>query len=705
MWDEVNGARDLSNVLIASGLNLDGLTVVSANGISADGLTIVGEAINRQGQYEAYIATIPEPATLPLLVCLGALLRRSRRRTSLFLSKQFECWSPFCRQAARISAASVVVLLTGARSWSASITNLGVLPGGKASHAAGISVDGSTVAGTSGSSGGERGFRWTAAGGMQNLGVLPDQSSSHGTAISGDGSTIVGDSGDNAFHWTVAGGMELIGKAAPGATWRATGINGDGGTIALTYDRIGSTDHAYRWTPAGGLQPLRAQSVDSFGRELEDSETSAVSENGVITGWSRAGCTTHAFRWSAAHGMADLGGSDDPKFGYCISADGSVIVGDEWTDFYGPWEFQFDHVFRWTASTGIQYLPEEAMWSSAMSGDGSIVAGTSNGWPLSGEPFIWSQDIGMVALSTYLQSAGVDLKGWTFGYGDVDAITGMNFDGSVIVGNGYYNGKPRAWVAMVPEPGVGGSMLVAMSLLRRRLATRKIARSVADAGSLRTAKVLINGCVALSFISCNAARAQWVTWNTADGGNGHQYQAVAGTPFLTWAMADELAQAQGGYLATLTSSAENDFIFRLIDAPQFWNDSINGSGPAIGGFQADGSPEPGDGWRWATDEPWVYTNWLPGEPDNGAGGLFEDRLHFFSGFQIGIRANTWNDIGRDDANLGGYVVERVPEPGTLALLGLGVLFSDRRPGVFQHRLRANLSRRRRARRVIVLQHP
>lgn len=146
-------------------------------------------------------------------------------------------------------------------------------------------------------------------------------------------------------------------------------------------------------------------------------------------------------------------------------------------------------------------------------------------------------------------------------------------------------------------------------------------------------------------------------------------------------MADQLAHAQGGYLATLSSPAENNFVFSLIDAPQFWNDSINGSGPAIGGFQPEGSPEPGDGWRWVTDEPWSYTNWFPGQPDDGAGGTSEDRLHYFSGFQIGVRASTWNDIAAKDANLGGFVIEAVPEPAAVALLGLGALLVRRRVNV------------------------
>ena len=63
-----------------------------------------------------------------------------------------------------------------------------------------------------------------------------------------------------------------------------------------------------------------------------------------------------------------------------------------------------------------------------------------------------------------------------------------------------------------------------------------------------------------------ALSATWVTWDISVGGNGHSYLAVPGFDGLTWNMADQLAQAQGGYLATINSSAENDFVFSLVNS-------------------------------------------------------------------------------------------------------------------------------------------
>ena len=58
-----------------------------------------------------------------------------------------------------------------------------------------------------------------------------------------------------------------------------------------------------------------------------------------------------------------------------------------------------------------------------------------------------------------------------------------------------------------------------------------------------------------------------------------------------------------------------------------------------------------------------YTNWAGGEPNdlNGEGFLALGLLG----------ANAWNDEGNLDG-IGGFVVESVPEPGLLLLLGLGL---------------------------------
>ena len=132
-----------------------------------------------------------------------------------------------------------------------------------------------------------------------------------------------------------------------------------------------------------------------------------------------------------------------------------------------------------------------------------------------------------------------------------------------------------------------------------------------------------------SAVATTLAAGTAMAWPVADGGNGHFYQAVCAPDGINWADAQAWAVAQGGYLATLGSAAENDFVFKLIDDPKFWwNNAGNSSGPWLGGWQPAGSPEPDDGWQWLNREgAFAYTNWAANEPDdNGAG---QDRLNFY----------------------------------------------------------------------------
>ncbi|WP_027185921.1 LamG-like jellyroll fold domain-containing protein [Desulfovibrio inopinatus] len=106
--------------------------------------------------------------------------------------------------------------------------------------------------------------------------------------------------------------------------------------------------------------------------------------------------------------------------------------------------------------------------------------------------------------------------------------------------------------------------------------------------------------------SCGLASDALKLWPMSDGGNGHSYQVAIAVLPLTWPEAERAARLAGGYLATIESSQENDFVFSLIDNALSWTLDV---GPFLGGI---GTP---DGTlAWITGEPFTYSNWGKGEP-------------------------------------------------------------------------------------------
>ncbi|MCX6668210.1 MAG: lectin-like protein [Methanothrix sp.] len=167
---------------------------------------------------------------------------------------------------------------------------------------------------------------------------------------------------------------------------------------------------------------------------------------------------------------------------------------------------------------------------------------------------------------------------------------------------------------------------------------------------------LILFCMSIVLAQEKTAGSGAVEWPISAGGNGHYYEAVLVPEGISWDDAEAAAEAKGGHLVTITSEAENEFVYNLVAGDdRYWfvsSSSNNGIGPLLGGYQPEGSPEPAGGWTWITGEPFSYTNWATGTPDNFEG---ENRLDFLGSKTL--KSPGWNDLPHDWSGPKGYIVE------------------------------------------------
>ena len=188
---------------------------------------------------------------------------------------------------------------------------------------------------------------------------------------------------------------------------------------------------------------------------------------------------------------------------------------------------------------------------------------------------------------------------------------------------------------------------------------------------LRRWSVLATCCLVACFTMTLADRSQAapVKWSQ----NGHFYDIIAVPGGITWADAQADAIARGGYLATIQSAAENDFIFQnLVNNPAYWSFNFSppysnqAAGPWIGAFQPPGSPEPAGGWQWVHNDGLLvntYANWLPAEPSN-SGGLESAALFYDNDNSDPPKITSqWNDW-RQDELAPSYVIEFDVEPSS-----------------------------------------
>ena len=109
--------------------------------------------------------------------------------------------------------------------------------------------------------------------------------------------------------------------------------------------------------------------------------------------------------------------------------------------------------------------------------------------------------------------------------------------------------------------------------------------------------------------------------------NGHSYYRSTG--LATWTGARDACTNMGGHLVTVTTAAENTFIYNL------WSSGWIGLTDEV----TEGT------WKWVTGEAYSYTSWNGGEPNNSGN---EDYIQFVTG-------GKWNDLNNSSSLA--YVIE------------------------------------------------
>ena len=174
---------------------------------------------------------------------------------------------------------------------------------------------------------------------------------------------------------------------------------------------------------------------------------------------------------------------------------------------------------------------------------------------------------------------------------------------------------------------------------------------LAGRGSAVKREKFVAASVVLVMACMGIVQAEEIAWQTWEG-NGHEYAVLRTRD--TWTNQKTIAESHNGYLVSITSAEEQEFVHELV---------LN-AGPigyyyayyCIGLFQDPAGAEPGGGWAWVSGEQLEWTNWGEHEPND----QFGDEDYGY----ITTDSGGWNDGKNGSGSLSnrGAVIEREPVP-------------------------------------------
>jgi len=300
----VAGASTIAAAQSFQGVGIpDGLPRSEARGVSDDGSTVVVQASTDDGPGSAAFVWQAGPGLTPVPALSGA---------------NFNTGFAISGDGASVVGGSGTwgTPFTPYRSGTDGLISLGDLPGGRiVGQGFGASFDGSAVVGFSEVVGPDEGgplsnaFRWTEDDGIVALAPLAGDNQSLGNGVSRDGRTAVGQSGSTATFefepavWSADGTPQGLGLLA-GSFGRANAVSDNGVVVGgssspNTADGLFFETEAFRWTEADGMTGLG----DLAGGDFFSAAEATTADGSIVVGFGFTDVGQEASYWTEPTGM------------------------------------------------------------------------------------------------------------------------------------------------------------------------------------------------------------------------------------------------------------------------------------------------------------------------------------------------------------------------------------------------------------------